>query len=78
MLLHVSLRRFLGVMRGVNRVPPCAVCMMGRFLVVSALVMLGCFGVVTRGLRMVLCGVLMVLGCFLGHSDASSVRLTVA
>jgi hypothetical protein len=42
--------------------------MMGRFFVVSALVMLSCFAVVTRGMRMVLCRLLMVLGCFLGHS----------
>jgi hypothetical protein len=42
--------------------------MMGRFFVLSALVMLSCFAVVTRGMRMVLCRLLMVLGCFLGHS----------
>jgi ATP-dependent helicase YprA (DUF1998 family) len=29
--------------------------------------MLGCFGVVTRGVRMVLRRLLMMLGCFLGH-----------
>lgn len=55
MLLHVGLRSFIGVMHGVNRVCPCAVCMMSRLLVVSALVMLGCFGMMTRGMRMVLC-----------------------
>jgi hypothetical protein len=47
--------------------------MMGRFFVVSALMMLSCFAVVTRGMRMVLCRLLMVLGCFLGHSGVSSV-----
>jgi len=55
MLLHVGLRSFIVVMHGVNRVCPCAVCMMSRLLVVSALVMLGCFGMMTRGMRMVLC-----------------------
>jgi hypothetical protein len=47
--------------------------MMGRFFVVPALMMLGGFAVVTRGMRMVLCRLLMVLGCFLGHSGVSSV-----
>jgi hypothetical protein len=35
--------------------------------------MLSCFAVVTRGMSMVLCRLLMVLGCFLGHSGVSSV-----
>jgi hypothetical protein len=41
--------------------------MMGCFFVVSALMVLRCFGVVTRGMRMVLRRLLMVLGCFFGH-----------
>jgi hypothetical protein len=41
--------------------------MMGRFFVVSALMMLSCFAVVTRGMRMVLCRLLMMFGRFLGH-----------
>jgi hypothetical protein len=57
----------VGVMPGVKRVPPCGMCMMGRFFVMSALMMLSCFAVVTRGMRMMLCRLLMVLGCFLGH-----------
>jgi len=47
--------------------------MMGRFFVLSGLMMLSCFAVVTRGMRMMLCRLLMVLGCFLGHSGVSSV-----
>jgi hypothetical protein len=47
--------------------------MMGRFFVVSSIMMLSCFTVVTRGMRMVLCRLLMVLGCFLGHGSVSSV-----
>jgi hypothetical protein len=46
---------------------------MGRLFVVSGLMMLSCFAVVTRGMRMVLCPLLMVLGCFLGHVGVSSV-----
>jgi hypothetical protein len=42
--------------------------MMGRFFVLCGLMMLSCFAVVTRGMRMMLCRLLMVLGCFLGHS----------
>jgi hypothetical protein len=41
--------------------------MMGRFFVVSALMVLSCFGVVTRGMRMVLRRLLMMLGCLFGH-----------
>jgi hypothetical protein len=51
--------------------------MMGRFFVVSGIMMLSCFTVVTRGMRMVLCRLLMVLGCFLGHGGVSSVWLPV-
>jgi hypothetical protein len=47
--------------------------MMGRFFVVSGLMMLSCFAVVTRGMRMMLCRLLMVFGCFLGHGGVSSV-----
>jgi hypothetical protein len=60
-LLHVRLGSFVGVMPSVKRVSPCGVCMMGRFFVVSGLMMLSCFAVVTRGMRMVLCRLLMVL-----------------
>ena len=57
----------------VKRVSPCGVCMMGRFFVLSGLMMFSCLAVVTRGMRMMLCRLLMVLGCFLGHSGVSSV-----
>ena len=45
----------VGVIPGVKRVPPCGVCMMGRLFVMSALMMLSCFAVVTRGMRMMFC-----------------------
>ena len=67
MFFHVKLGSFVGVMPCVKRVPPCGVRMMSRFFVVSALMMLGCFAMVTRGMRMVFCRVLMVLSCFLRH-----------
>ena len=54
MVLHVSLGSFVGMIPSVKRVPSCGMCMMGCFFVLSALVVLGCFGVVTRGVRMVL------------------------
>ena len=67
MVLHVSLGSFVGMIPSVKRVPSCGMCMMGCLFVLSALVMLSCFGVVTRGVRMVLRRLLMMLGCFLGH-----------
>ena len=70
---RVDLGSFVRVMPGVKRVAPCGMRMMGRFFVVSALVMFGCFAVVARGMRMVFCRLLMVLGCFLGHSGISYV-----
>jgi hypothetical protein len=50
-----------------KRVASCSVCMMCRFFVLSALMMLGCFAMVTRGMRVMFCRLLMVFGCFLGH-----------
>ena len=41
--------------------------MVGRLFVMSALMVLSCFAMVTRGVRMVFCRVLVVLGCFLRH-----------
>ena len=72
-VIHVRLGSFVGMMPSVKRVSPCDVCMMSRFFVVSALMMLSCFAMVTRGVRMVLRRLLMMLGCFLGHSVVSSV-----
>jgi|SRR5450755_726701 hypothetical protein len=66
-VIHVRLGSFVGMMPSVKRVSPCDVCMMSRFFVVSALMMLSCFAMVTRGVRMVLRRLLMMLGCFLGH-----------
>ncbi|MEY2394785.1 MAG: hypothetical protein QOF94_1130, partial [Acidobacteriaceae bacterium] len=43
-----------------------------RLSSLSGLMMLSCFAMV-RGMRMMLCRLLMVLGCFLGHSGVSSV-----
>ena len=54
-LFHVSLRGFVGMMPGVQCVCSCGVRMMGCFFVLSALVVLGCFGVVMGRMRMVLC-----------------------
>jgi hypothetical protein len=64
-IFHVRLGSFVGVMPRMKCVSPCGVCMMGRFFVVSSLMMLSRFGVVTRSMRMVFCRLLMVLGCFL-------------
>ena len=61
----MGLGRFLGVMRGVNGVLPGSMRMVGRFFVMSALVVLSRFGMVTRGVRMVFRRLLVVFGCFL-------------
>jgi hypothetical protein len=58
---------FVGMMPSVKRVSPCGVRMMGRFFVLSALMMLSRFTMVTRGMRMVLLRLFMVLGCLLRH-----------
>lgn len=55
-----------------KRVPPCNMRMMGCFFVLAALMVLGCFAVVTRSMRVVLLRLLVVLGCLLGHGDVSS------
>jgi hypothetical protein len=59
------------MMPSVKRVSPCGVRMMGRFFVMSAFMMLSCFTMVTRGMHMVFLGLLMVLGCLLGHGVSS-------
>ena len=64
----------VGMMPSVKRVSPCGVCMMGCFFVLSGLMVLSCFTMVSRGMRMVLCRLFMVLGCFLGHDGVSSIR----
>jgi len=65
--VHVGLGRFVGVMHGVKSVSPGSMRMVGRFFVMSAVMVLGRFAVVTRGVRMVFRRLLMVLGCFLRH-----------
>ena len=51
---HVSHGSCIGMMPSVERVSPCNVRMMGRFFVVPALMVLSCFTVVARSMRMVL------------------------
>jgi len=51
----VKLGSFVGVMPGVKRVPPCGMCMMGRFFVLSTFMMFSCFAMVARGMCMVFC-----------------------
>jgi hypothetical protein len=50
----MGLGSFVGMMPRVKRVSPRGVRVMGCFLVLPALMMLSCFCVVTRGIRMVL------------------------
>ena len=54
-------------MSSVKRMSPGGVRMMGCFFVLSALMVLGCFAVVTRSKHMVFLRLLVVLGCLLGH-----------
>ena len=49
----MGLGGLVGVMSGVKSVPPCSMCMVGRFFMMSALMVLSCFAVVMRGVRMV-------------------------
>ena len=63
----LRLGSFVGVMPSVKRVSSCGVCMMGGLFVVSDLMMLSCFAVVARGMRVMFCRLIMVLGCLLGH-----------
>ena len=67
MFVHVSLGCLIGVMPGVKSVSPGNMCMVGRFFVLAALMVLGRFIVVTRSVRVVLCRLLVVLACFLRH-----------
>jgi hypothetical protein len=54
MLFHMRHRGLVGVMSSVKRVSPGGVRMMSGFFVLSALMMFGCFTVVTRSMRVVL------------------------
>jgi hypothetical protein len=68
---HVSHGSCIGMMPSVKRVSPCDVRVMGRFLVVSAFIMLSCFTMVTRSMRMVFLGLLMCSAAFLDMMDAN-------
>jgi hypothetical protein len=61
-LFNVRSARLFGVVSGMDRVAPCGVCMVRGLFVLSALVVLSRFPMVASGLRVVLCGVLMVFG----------------
>jgi hypothetical protein len=65
--VHVGLGCFVGVVPGVKSVPARSVRMVRCLLVMSALMVLGGFVVVTRGMRMVFRRLLVVLDCFLRH-----------
>jgi len=52
-------------MSGVESVSPRNMCVVCRFFVMSTLMVLGCFAVMTRSMRMVFCRLLVVFGCFL-------------
>jgi hypothetical protein len=67
MLFSVRSARLFGVVSGMGCVPPCGVCVVCGLFVLSALVLLSRFPMVASSLRVVLCGVLMVFGCFLRH-----------
>jgi hypothetical protein len=54
----------LGVLSRVKRMASGRVGMMCGFLVVSALVVLGCFAMMMGSVSMMFCGLPMVLGCF--------------
>ncbi len=67
MLFVVGFRRVFSMTSGVERVRSRYVRMMGRLLVLSALVVLRCFTMVTSSVSHMFLGFLVVLGSFLGH-----------
>lgn len=69
-LLAMCLTRMLTVLASMARVPAGSVCMMRSFLVMTALVVLGCFPVMTSSMRMVFRRFAMVLGGFFGHDSS--------
>jgi hypothetical protein len=74
---HVGFASFRRVVSGVMSVSPSGMGMMGCLLVVSALVMLRCLGMVSRSVAVVLCRLLVVIGRFLGHKNVSSVAVNI-
>ena len=67
MVCNVGLCGFAGVMLRVGMMAVRQVGVMGGLLVASSLVMLGGFLVVVTGQVMVMCGLSVMLRCFLGH-----------
>jgi hypothetical protein len=65
--LGVSLSRFFGVISGMDSVTARGVSMMCRFLVVTTVVMLRRFSVVSGSVGMVLGSLPVMLSCFLRH-----------
>ena len=66
-LLTMCLTRMLTVLASMARVPAGSVCMMRSFLVMTALVVFGCFPVMTSSMRVVFRGFAMMLGGFFRH-----------
>jgi hypothetical protein len=64
-------------MAGMCRVTAGGMGMVGRFFVVSGLVMPCCFAMVARRMGMVFGGLFVMLGCFLGHLLSSSGRVEI-
>ena len=67
MFLGVGLPCLFRVVSGMNGMPTGCMSMMGRFLVLPALVMLGRFTVMSGGMCMMLRGLFVVIRCFLRH-----------
>jgi hypothetical protein len=63
----MKLPGLFGVVSGVKGVAAGCVSMMGRFFVLPALMMFGCFAVMAGSMGMMFCGLPMVFGCFLRH-----------
>jgi hypothetical protein len=63
----MKLPGFFRVVSGVQGMAAGCVSMMGRFFVLPALMMFGCFAMMASRMGMMFCGLLMVFGCFLGH-----------
>jgi hypothetical protein len=59
--------RVLRVLGGMNKVPVCQVRVVGGFLMVASVVMLGCFVVVACSVLKMLGCLLVMMGCFLRH-----------
>ena len=70
---HVSHSSCIRMLPCVKTVPPCGVRVMGRFFMVPPFMMLSRFTMVTRGMRMMLLGLPMVVCCFLRHDPFSSI-----